>query len=80
MAAPDISETLGSAVRIWILRLLPAAGATPTEMAHRLGMSVPSMSRHMAILAAGGVLRARTDGRCRIYTGAIRRIEIVLAT
>ena len=78
MAAPDISQTLGSPVRIWILRTLPAGGSTPTEMARRLGMSVPSMSRHMAILEAGGVLRVRPSGRYRVYSAAVRMIEIVL--
>jgi predicted transcriptional regulator len=78
MAANNLAKVLGSAIRITLLGLLPADGATASEMSRVTGWSVPSMTRNLRALERSGILAARSSG-CRIvYRPAVKRIEIIL--
>jgi DNA-binding transcriptional ArsR family regulator len=73
-----INVALGSPVRIAILRHIPVVGTTPTEMAETIGVSLPTASRHLLVLAEAGILKVRRSGRHRVYSPTVRRIEIIL--
>ena len=41
--------------------------ASVTELAQPLGMALPSVMKHLAVLEAGGVVRSQKLGRVRTY-------------
>ncbi|MFI7280709.1 ArsR/SmtB family transcription factor [Micromonospora chersina] len=58
-AAGSLAALLGG-TRAAIL-LLAAEGGTTSEVAHRLGISVPSASRHLAVLRSSGLVTSARD-------------------
>lgn len=65
---PDVAlDALGDASRRDILRVL-AAGEQPVhELAARLPVSRPAVSRHLRVLSDAGLVTARAEGTRRYY-------------
>ncbi len=49
---------------------LSAGPASMSDLAHRLGIALPSALKHLAILENGGLVRSEKVGRIRIYSMA----------
>lgn len=72
--ARAISEAFGSLaheVRVQILSVLRGGELCVCDLAHILGISVPSMSYHLKLLRAAGLVTYRADGRMAHY----RRVD-----
>lgn len=63
----DRLSALGDESRTRILALVAESELNVTELASVLGMSQPTVSRHLKALAAEGWVEARTEGRSRHY-------------
>ena len=50
-----------------MLRLVLDGELTVTELAERVGMSQPAASQQLKVLRDAGLVRARVDGRRRLY-------------
>jgi DNA-binding transcriptional ArsR family regulator len=50
-----------------ILRLVLDAELTVNELADRVGISQPAASQQLKVLREAGLVRARVDGRRRLY-------------
>jgi len=50
-----------------LLRLLVDGEMSAGELAGRFPVSRPAISRHLRVLREAGLVRARTDGRRRLY-------------
>jgi DNA-binding transcriptional ArsR family regulator len=50
-----------------ILRLVLDSELTVNELADRVGMSQPAASQQLKVLREAGLVRARVDGRRRLY-------------
>lgn len=67
---------LSDPTRLRVVRaLLDGGDATVTEIAERVGTSLPNVSQHLSRLQAGGVVRRRRDGRTARYEIADPTIE-----
>ena len=68
-ATDDTFRAIADRTRRDILELLGSPGQElpVTEMAVRLGVSVPLLSRHLAVLRTAGMVAERRDGRRRLY-------------
>lgn len=64
-AAPALDALLGSR-RALVLTELDAPRST-TELAHRLGLSTPSVSQHLGVLRAAGLVKGGRVGRVVLY-------------
>ncbi|MEV5978677.1 DUF5937 family protein [Streptomyces sp. NPDC052114] len=56
-------EALAHPVRLRLLRTLARGPHTTGELAHTWGLSLPEVSRHLAVLRRAGLLTARREGR-----------------
>jgi DNA-binding transcriptional ArsR family regulator len=63
----DIFNALGDESRRSILETLAARDATVTDLAARLHMPQPQLSKHLKVLREVDVVRCRQAGRQRIY-------------
>jgi DNA-binding transcriptional ArsR family regulator len=63
----DIFNALGDESRRTILDVLAAHDATVTDLAARLHMPQPQLSKHLKVLREVDVVRCRQAGRQRIY-------------
>ncbi|HEU0190446.1 MAG TPA: metalloregulator ArsR/SmtB family transcription factor [Mycobacterium sp.] len=59
---------LGSPARLHVLWLAAQAAYDVTTLAERAGLSVTTMSQHLAKLRLAGLISARRDGRHHIYS------------
>jgi DNA-binding transcriptional ArsR family regulator len=67
-AADDTFRAVADQTRRDILHLLAGADELPvTEMALRLGVGMPMLSRHLAVLRTAGLVTERRAGRQRLY-------------
>lgn len=60
-------DALGNPVRRAILRELRAGPLSVAQLAERFPVSRPAVSRHLAVLAAAGLVEAREVGTANLY-------------
>lgn len=63
-----IFKALASEPRRRILRYLAAEPMTVGEIADNFEMTMPSISKHLAVLRAAGLVRERKHGQYMLYT------------
>ena len=68
MADDDVYRALADPTRREILRLLKAGDLPAGEIADRFDISWPSVSRHLSLLAAAGLVTATRRGQQLIYS------------
>jgi ArsR family transcriptional regulator, virulence genes transcriptional regulator len=61
-----ICKAFANPIRLYILHQLGKREWSVTELQQMLGISVPNMSQHLAILKAAGVVVTRREGK-RVY-------------
>lgn len=65
--AAQVFKALADPTRREILQLLKAGELAAGEIGAGFSMSGPSISRHLAILSAAGLIRSRRDGNRILY-------------
>jgi DNA-binding transcriptional ArsR family regulator len=63
----DALDALGNPVRRQILRTLRVSPLSVGELAARLPVSRPAVSRHLRLLGEAGLVEARTEGTRSVY-------------
>ena len=63
MSLDRVFEALSSTVRRKILAYLSATDLTAGEIAERFDISKPSVSKHLSILEAAGLIRSERRGQ-----------------
>jgi DNA-binding transcriptional ArsR family regulator len=71
MHADRVFDALASAPRRRLLRDLAQAELTTSELAARLALSAPAVSRHLSVLESAGVVVSRREGQ-RVLYGLVR--------
>jgi len=71
MPADRVFDALASAARRQVLRELAQAERTTSELAARLAISMPAVSRHLSVLENAGLVTSRRDGQ-RVLYGLVR--------
>ena len=79
LVAADPFEALGHPVRRQILRLLRPDGLPVHEIAAKLPISRPAVSRHLRLLKNAGLVAERAEGTRRIYTVEAAGLEAARA-
>ncbi|MDN3352044.1 metalloregulator ArsR/SmtB family transcription factor [Actinomadura sp. DC4] len=65
---PDVFRAVADPTRRAVLEVLTQAGElTVTELAGRLDVGLPMLSRHLAVLREAGLVSERRAGRHRVY-------------
>ena len=72
-------DALGNPVRRAILTELRASPLAVGEIAERLPVSRPAVSRHLRLLEAAGLVEAREDGNRHIYSVRLQGFASVRA-
>lgn len=67
MAATALHAALGDPTRGEIVRLLARGERSVGELAARLPVSRPAVSKHLKLLAGAGLVRARSEGTRHLY-------------
>jgi ArsR family transcriptional regulator, arsenate/arsenite/antimonite-responsive transcriptional repressor len=67
MMTDRVFDALASAARRRMLRDLAQGELTTTELAARLALSTPAVSRHLSVLENAGVVASRRDGQRVLY-------------
>jgi DNA-binding transcriptional ArsR family regulator len=63
----DALAALADPTRRELVELLAAGELAAGELAHRFPVSRPAVSRHLRVLREAGLVRARVDGKRRMY-------------
>jgi DNA-binding transcriptional ArsR family regulator len=71
MHADRVFDALASAARRQLLRELAQAERTTSELAARLAISMPAVSRHLSVLENAGLATSRRNGQ-RVLYGLVR--------
>jgi DNA-binding transcriptional ArsR family regulator len=71
MHADRIFDALASGARRQVLRELAQAERTTSDLAARLGISMPAVSRHLSVLENAGLATSRREGQ-RVLYGLVR--------
>ena len=71
MHADRVFDALASGARRQVLRELAQAERTTSELAARLGISMPAVSRHLSALENAGLATSRREGQ-RVLYGLVR--------
>ncbi|HAK93803.1 MAG TPA: hypothetical protein DCM87_02020 [Planctomycetes bacterium] len=66
-APAAVCAALGNEKRIELVALLSKGALSATDLREKTGLSRSSLSQHMNILEAQGLVRARAKGRCVGY-------------
>jgi DNA-binding transcriptional ArsR family regulator len=75
-------SALAQESRLEVFRLLVQAGPNGLaagDIARTIGIAPNTLSTHLTILAQSGLVRARRDGRARIYAAQYDAIRTLLA-
>jgi DNA-binding transcriptional ArsR family regulator len=67
-AATQVAAALADPTRESIVRLLVEGERSVGEIAERLPVSRPAVSKHLRVLEGAGVARVRADGTRRLYS------------
>ena len=73
----DIFDVLADATRRDILRRLHDGEASVSDLVAALGVTQPTVSKHLARLLDAGLVTVREDGRNRIYAVRVAPLERV---
>lgn len=76
----EVCKALAHPVRLEILDVLRDGPRSPTELSELLGITRPSLSQHLAVLRAKGLLRSVRVGRRTNYTVTDTRLFDACAT
>jgi DNA-binding transcriptional ArsR family regulator len=68
-------KTLGEPMRLKILRAVCKQPRTVTHIVTATGSTQANVSKHLALLAAAGILQRRKDGQC-VYYGVKDRLAV----
>lgn len=68
MAIDETMRALADPTRREILRLLGHGDLTAGEIAGSFSISAPSVSHHLSVLKAAGLVQATRDGRSIVYS------------
>jgi DNA-binding transcriptional ArsR family regulator len=71
MHADRVFDALASTARRQVLRELAQSERTTSELAARLGISMPAVSRHLSVLENAGLAVSRRHGQ-RVLYGLVR--------
>lgn len=71
MHADRVFDALASTARRQVLRELAQSERTTSELAARLGISMPAVSRHLSVLENAGLAASRRHGQ-RVLYGLVR--------
>src|SRR5690242_1424858 len=71
MHADRVFDALASTARRQVLRELAQSERTTSELAARLGISMPAVSRHLTVLENAGLAVSRRQGQ-RVLYGLVR--------
>ncbi len=74
----EISAALGDVHRLLLLYALEDEAQSVSELVERVGLSQPSVSRHLRILREAGIVCADRRGKSIYYCPADRRIYAVI--
>jgi DNA-binding transcriptional ArsR family regulator len=74
----QICGGLADSNRILLLYVLAEQPRNVTDLAHRLGLPQPTVSRHLKILRERGIVVAERDGQSVFYSLADERIIVAL--
>ena len=72
-------DALGNPVRRQILRTLRVSPLSVGELAARLPVSRPAVSRHLRLLDAAGLVESRSDGTRSVYAVRVQGFASVRA-
>jgi DNA-binding transcriptional ArsR family regulator len=76
----DVFAALADPTRRWMVERLARGGiATPTELAAERPITRQAVSRHLGVLAEGGLVTARRSGREHQYQLAVATLRGVTA-
>ena len=64
----EICKALGHPLRLAIVDRLNAGEAAATDLLADLGLSKANLSKHMSLLAHGGIVESRREGRQIFYS------------
>jgi len=64
----DALAALADPTRRELVALLAGGEVAAGELADRFAVSRPAISRHLRVLRESGLVRARTEGKRRLYT------------
>jgi len=82
-ALPKISAStyraLADESRLQIIRLLASGESYGVELSKRVGLSQPTVSKHLRVLASEGILKLRIDGLTKHYSLNIERLDQIAA-
>jgi DNA-binding transcriptional ArsR family regulator len=67
-STPHALDALGNSVRRAILQELRDGPMSVVQIAERFPVSRPAISRHLAVLAAAGLVEVREVGTLNLYT------------
>ncbi|WP_193597975.1 ArsR/SmtB family transcription factor [Microbacterium sp. YJN-G] len=79
----DIFDVIADGTRRDILQLLLSrssesdAGTSVTEIVSELGVSQPTVSKHLKVLREAELVTVREDGQRRFYSLAVEPLEVV---
>ncbi len=59
----QVCQTLSNPKRLEIIQRLRWGEAAVGDLARRMGIAVPNLSQHLALMRARGILTTRQDGR-----------------
>ena len=74
----DRARILAEPTRVLILIHLMSAPSGVMEMTRALGLSQPTVSEHVRVLAAAGLIRGKRQGSGNVYSASPRRFERLL--
>ncbi|MFO8034181.1 MAG: metalloregulator ArsR/SmtB family transcription factor [Candidatus Bipolaricaulota bacterium] len=74
----DVGKALSHPVRLRMLELLAHGECCGCEIAPQVGLDPSVVSRHLALLARGGLVRSRRDGARLMWSLASEEIAALL--
>ncbi|MEZ6233679.1 MAG: metalloregulator ArsR/SmtB family transcription factor [Phycisphaerales bacterium] len=77
--APDVFVALGDPRRRRLMELLGERGESPvTDLVDALAIAQPSVSKHLGVLRAAGLVAVRRRGRERLYSVRAEQVRAVM--
>jgi DNA-binding transcriptional ArsR family regulator len=67
VAQPAVFQVLGEPRRLAIVELLRDGERPVGELVHHLGLSQPTVSKHLRVLKEAGLVAVRADAQRRLY-------------
>ena len=77
-ASADVFLAIADPTRRRMLEMLRSDERAATELARSFRISQPSVSQHLRVLRDAGLVRARRNGRQRIYQLRPRKLKVVV--